>query len=53
MFIPVGEDSQGISAHDSLRIFRLMIDIWQVDKSSDGGITKTKLFGVMVSLPEA
>jgi hypothetical protein len=25
-------------------------DIWQVDKSADGEVVKTKLFGVMVSL---
>ncbi|WWC90062.1 protein-L-isoaspartate O-methyltransferase [Kwoniella dendrophila CBS 6074] len=32
MFIPVGEGSQ---------------DIWQIDKSESGQVTKTKLFGVM------
>jgi hypothetical protein len=25
-------------------------DIWQVDKSADGEVVKTKLFGVMVSV---
>jgi hypothetical protein len=28
-----------------------MIDIWQIDKSAEGVVTKTKLFGVMVSPP--
>ncbi|WVQ78356.1 protein-L-isoaspartate O-methyltransferase [Cryptococcus sp. DSM 104549] len=32
MFIPVGENSQ---------------DVWQIDKSINGEVTKTKLFGVM------
>lgn len=32
MFIPVGERSQ---------------DIWQIDKSENGEVTKMKLFGVM------
>ncbi|KIS00711.1 protein-L-isoaspartate O-methyltransferase [Cryptococcus deuterogattii 2001/935-1] len=52
MFIPVGRGSQGTSFFRGFEV-RFLIgesDVWQIDKSVNGDVTKKKLFGVMASV---
>lgn len=52
MFIPVGRGSQGTSLFRGFEVWFLIdeSDVWQIDKSVNGDVTKKKLFGVMVSV---
>lgn len=51
MFIPVGKGSQGLHFPQNFQARFLIdeLDVWQVDKSANGDVTKKKLFGVMAS----